>query len=121
MLHKLFDSQDNSNLHTDNIFIFACIYLFSISRFPNIFTIPMKIARKGIGTPCFGMVVKNSVCGRLRKPAVVCSLSLGVAFCLSLPILCFFSSFLFSLMVCQFLLLNTSSHSTVNNCSLNEN
>jgi hypothetical protein len=34
MLHKFFDSQDSSNLYTDNIFVYACVYLFSISRFP---------------------------------------------------------------------------------------
>lgn len=80
MLHKLFDSQDSSNLYTDNIFIFACVYLFSISRFLNIYAIPVKITRKGIGSPCFEMVVKNSVWGLLRKPVVVCSLALGMAF-----------------------------------------
>lgn len=56
MLHKLFDSQDSSNLYTDNIFIFACVYLFSISIFPNIYVIFMKITRKRNGTPFIEMV-----------------------------------------------------------------
>lgn len=113
-VRKIIWFQDNSNLFTDNIFIFACIYLFYFSRFPNIYAIFLKVTRKRIGTFCFEVVVKNSVWATKEASCVQPYFRAGLLSLLTADVVSHFLV-LVSAHGILLLLLNISCHSTVNN------